>query len=165
VARIREQPAYAQLSERAREPGEPQPRASLDRAEQEQLQRRLDEQVREHFPDRGVQRVDLLQHGDDPSVEPGDLLVQVFTKETGETGPCRPGTGTTRRSSANFSARSQSSSPAPDTLNSSGPARTAARARAGTGSVPRQTIWPGASGTSPPLTSGSDPQTWRRWTR
>src|ERR1700733_8383089 len=32
LACIREQPAYAQLSERAREPGEPQLRAGLDRA-------------------------------------------------------------------------------------------------------------------------------------
>jgi hypothetical protein len=31
LARIREQPAYAQLSERPREPGEPQARAGPDR--------------------------------------------------------------------------------------------------------------------------------------
>jgi hypothetical protein len=76
LARIREQPAYAQLSEQPREPGEPQPRAGLDRAALDQLQRRLDGQVREHFPVGGVQRVTLLQYGDDPSVEPGDLLVR-----------------------------------------------------------------------------------------
>ena len=35
------------------------------------------------FPDGGVHRVALLQYGDDPSVEPGDLLVQVFIEETG----------------------------------------------------------------------------------
>jgi hypothetical protein len=84
MARVREQSAYAQLSEQAREPGEPRPRAGLDRAVLDQLQRRLDEQVREHFPDGGVQRVALLQHGDDPSVEPGDLLVRVFIEEAGE---------------------------------------------------------------------------------
>jgi hypothetical protein len=84
VARIREQPAYAQLSERARKPGEPQPRAGLDRAALDQLQRRLDEQVREHFPDGGVRQVALLQHGDDPSVEPGDLLVRVLIEEARE---------------------------------------------------------------------------------
>jgi hypothetical protein len=32
LARIREQPAHAQLSERAREPGEPRARPALDRA-------------------------------------------------------------------------------------------------------------------------------------
>ena len=84
LARIREQPAYAQLSERAREPGEPRARAGLDRAALDQLQTRLDEQVKEHFPDGGVQRVALLQHGDDPSVEPGDLLARVFIEEAGE---------------------------------------------------------------------------------
>ena len=84
LARIREQPAYARLSERARGPGEPRARAALDRAALDQLQTRLGEQVREHFPDGGVQRVALLQHGDDPSVEPGDLLARVFIEEAGE---------------------------------------------------------------------------------
>src|SRR6202050_4848507 len=65
LARIREQPAYAQLSERPREAGEARARAGLDRAALDQLQRRLDGQVREHFPDGGVQRVTLLQYGDD----------------------------------------------------------------------------------------------------
>lgn len=50
----------------------------------DQLQTRLGEQVKEHFPDGGVQRVALLQHGDDPSVEPGDLLARVFIEEAGE---------------------------------------------------------------------------------
>jgi hypothetical protein len=76
LARIRERPAYAQLSERAREPGEPQPSAGLARAARDQLQHTLDGQVREHFPDGGVQRVALMQYGDDSSVEPGDLLVR-----------------------------------------------------------------------------------------
>jgi len=84
LARIREQPAHAQLSERAREPGEPRARAGADRAALDQLQSRLGEQVREHFPDGGVQRVALLQHGDDSSVEPGSLLARVFIQEAGE---------------------------------------------------------------------------------
>ena len=41
LARIREQPAYARLSERAREPGEPRAWAALDRAAIDQLQTRL----------------------------------------------------------------------------------------------------------------------------
>jgi len=87
LTRIREQPAYATLSERAREPGQPQPRAGLDPAARDQLQSRLDAQVKEHFPDGGVQRVALLQYGDDPSVEPGDLLVRVFLEEAEEEPP------------------------------------------------------------------------------
>ncbi|MGD0560550.1 MAG: hypothetical protein ABSA93_36980, partial [Streptosporangiaceae bacterium] len=80
----REQPTYAKLSERAWKLGESQVRAGLDRAVQDQSQGRLDELVKEHFPDDGVQRVALLQHGDDPWVEPGDLLVRVFIDEAGE---------------------------------------------------------------------------------
>ncbi len=44
--------------------------------------RRLEEQfgelVRERFPDAPVQRVALLQHGDDPEAEPGQLVARVF---------------------------------------------------------------------------------------
>jgi hypothetical protein len=84
LARVREQPAYAWLGERAREPGEPQPSAGLERAALDQLQSTLDEQVKRDFPDGGVQRVALLQHGDAPSVGPGALLVRVFIEEAGE---------------------------------------------------------------------------------
>jgi hypothetical protein len=87
LARIREQPAYAQLSERAQEPGGLQPSAGLERAARDQLQSRLDEQLKAHFPDGGVQRIALLQHGDDPSIEPGDLLVRVFIEEAEEAPP------------------------------------------------------------------------------
>jgi hypothetical protein len=85
LARIRDQLAEAPFSEREREPGESQPRAGLDRAALDQLQRGLDDQVREQFPHAGVQRVTLLQHGDDPRVEPGDLLVRVFIEAAGDT--------------------------------------------------------------------------------
>jgi hypothetical protein len=84
LARVRQQPAYAQLSARPREPGEPRARTGLDRAVLDQLQTTLDEQTKEHFPGGGVQRIALLQHGDDPSVEPGDLLARVFIEQAGE---------------------------------------------------------------------------------
>ena len=84
LARVREQPAYAANSERAGPPGGPWARAGLDRAALDQLQRRLEDQVREHFPDGGVRRVALLQHGDDPAVEPGGLLARVFIEEAEE---------------------------------------------------------------------------------
>jgi hypothetical protein len=54
---------------------------------QDGLQTELDERVKEHFPDGEVQRVALLQYGDDPWVEPGDLLVRVFIEEAGEDPP------------------------------------------------------------------------------
>jgi Arc/MetJ-type ribon-helix-helix transcriptional regulator len=84
LARLREQPTDTQLSARSREPGEPRARAALDRAVLDQLQTTLDEQMKEHFPDRAAQRIALLQHGDDPSVEPGDLLARVFIEEAEE---------------------------------------------------------------------------------
>ena len=43
--------------------------------------------MKEHFPDGGVQRVALLQYGDDPSVEPGDLLIRVSLEEAAEDPP------------------------------------------------------------------------------
>jgi hypothetical protein len=55
----------------------------MDRAALDAMQSKLDEQVKEHFPGGGVQRVVLLQHGDDPQVEPGGLWVRVFIKMAG----------------------------------------------------------------------------------
>jgi hypothetical protein len=55
----------------------------MERAALDALQSNLEEQVKEHFPDGGVQRVALLQHGDDPQVEPGSLWVRVFFKVAG----------------------------------------------------------------------------------
>jgi hypothetical protein len=55
----------------------------MERAALDGLQSKLEEQVKEHFPDGGVQRVALLQFGDDPQIEPGDLWVRVFFKVAG----------------------------------------------------------------------------------
>ena len=55
----------------------------MDRAALDALQSKLEEQVKEHFPDDGVQRVVLLQHGDDPQVEPGGLWVRVLVEVAG----------------------------------------------------------------------------------
>jgi hypothetical protein len=55
----------------------------MERAALDALQSKLDEQVKEHFPDGGVQRVVLLQHGDDPQVEPGGLWVRIFVRVAG----------------------------------------------------------------------------------
>jgi hypothetical protein len=84
MARVREQSAYARLSEQARESGEPEPPTGLDRAALDQRQRTLDEQVKARFPDGEVERVALLRHGDDPSIEPGDLVVRVVIAEAAD---------------------------------------------------------------------------------
>jgi hypothetical protein len=48
------------------------------------LAARLDEQVKERFPDSGVQRVEVLGYGDDPVVEPGGMLVLVHVLVGGD---------------------------------------------------------------------------------
>ena len=55
----------------------------MEQAALDGLQSKLEQQVKEHFPDGGVQRVALLQYGDDPQIEPGDLWVRVFFKVAG----------------------------------------------------------------------------------
>ena len=35
------------------------------------IQQMINDEVKERFPDGAVRRVELLQHGDDPAVEPG----------------------------------------------------------------------------------------------
>lgn len=55
----------------------------MERAALETLASKLEEQVKGHYPDGDVQRVALVQYGDDPEVEPGGLWVRVFFKLTG----------------------------------------------------------------------------------
>ncbi len=55
----------------------------MERTELEHLQAQLDRMIRKHFPDDGVRRVSVLQYGDDPGVEPGELLVRVFIVASG----------------------------------------------------------------------------------
>jgi hypothetical protein len=84
LARIREQPAYVELTERFRGRGELDARSGMDLAVRDQLQGRLDARVKERFPDARVQRVTLVRYGDDPGVEPGDLVVRVVIGQAGE---------------------------------------------------------------------------------
>ncbi|HEY1664944.1 MAG TPA: hypothetical protein VGG54_04575 [Trebonia sp.] len=164
LARIREQSAYAQLSERPREPGEPRARAAPEGAVLDQLQTRLDEQVKEHFPDGGVQRVALLQHGDDPSVEPGDLLARVFIEETEEAPSHRAWHRDHETMIGELQHELEEQLPGASHLEFwFGENGRQGKIRHRLGSP--QTIQPRASRTSPRLTSGSDPRTWRCWTR
>jgi hypothetical protein len=39
---------------------------------------RVEKHVRSVFPDGAINRVQVLEHGDDPAVEPGDIAVRVF---------------------------------------------------------------------------------------
>ena len=50
----------------------------MERAEQDQLERVINHELKERFAAGSVQRAALLQHGDDPAIGPGELMVRVF---------------------------------------------------------------------------------------
>lgn len=62
----------------------------MDQTELEQLAQRLDREVRERFTGAPIQQVEVLRHGDDPEVEPGQLLVRVVIEASGSEDERRP---------------------------------------------------------------------------
>ena len=56
----------------------------MDQAELEQIQRVINHEMRDRFALGSAQRAVLLQHGDDPAIEPGQLMVRVFLPPPGE---------------------------------------------------------------------------------
>ena len=50
----------------------------MERAEQAMVERVINHEMQERFAAGAVQRAVLLQHGDDPAIEPGQLMVRVF---------------------------------------------------------------------------------------
>jgi len=56
----------------------------VDQAEVEQIQRVINHEMRDRFALGSAQRAVLLQHGDDPAIEPGQLMVRVFLPPPGE---------------------------------------------------------------------------------
>ena len=57
----------------------------MDRTALDRLESQVGEQVRARFPG-AVRQVILMQHGDDPVVEPGELMVRVVIEAPGEAG-------------------------------------------------------------------------------
>ena len=55
----------------------------MDRNVLDVIQRELDDEAKTRFPGGAVRQVVLLQHGDDPQVEPGDLWVRVIPAADG----------------------------------------------------------------------------------
>jgi hypothetical protein len=43
-----------------------------------QIQQKIDEEIRARIPDGGIERVEVLQYGDDPVVEPGELAIRIY---------------------------------------------------------------------------------------
>lgn len=58
----------------------------MDQDTGDHLQALLDQQIKERFPDGSIDRVELLRYGDDPSIEPGKLLVRVCVPAPAESG-------------------------------------------------------------------------------
>jgi hypothetical protein len=58
----------------------------VERTELDQLERVVEREIKARFPRGTVHRVAVLQHGDDPVIEPGELLVRVFIPA-----PAQPG--------------------------------------------------------------------------
>src|ERR1022692_230365 len=58
--------------------------AAVDQAELEQIQRALNHEMRDRFADGAVQRAVLLQPGDDPAIESGQLMVRVILPPPGD---------------------------------------------------------------------------------
>ena len=50
----------------------------MEQAEIDRLRQELDGEVRRRFPDAPIQGVEVLQYGDDPEIEPGQLLGRVL---------------------------------------------------------------------------------------
>ena len=50
----------------------------MEEAEIERLRQEFDGEVRRRFPDAPIQRVEVLQYGDDPEIEPGQLLGRIL---------------------------------------------------------------------------------------
>ena len=92
--RFRELPAYEGVRERVRDAdalrdefsagdGSPTRAAGTGREVLDALQREIDDEAKIRFPDGAVHRVLLLQYGDDPEIEPGDLWVRVIPAADG----------------------------------------------------------------------------------
>ena len=56
----------------------------MDEAAVEHVQRILDEQIKGRFPEGTIERVVLLQYGDDPVVEPGQYVIRVIAAAGGD---------------------------------------------------------------------------------
>jgi hypothetical protein len=58
----------------------------MERAEQAMVERVINHEMQERFGAGAERRAVLLQHGDDPAIEPGQLLVRVFVEASDEPG-------------------------------------------------------------------------------
>jgi hypothetical protein len=57
----------------------------MEQAELDSLRQQFDEEVRRRFPGAPIERAEVLQYGDDPEIEPGQLLARVVVDPQGAT--------------------------------------------------------------------------------
>src|ERR1700751_3645428 len=50
----------------------------MEQAALDNLQQLIEDEIKTRFPGAAIERVRILQYGDDPVVEPGELAVRVF---------------------------------------------------------------------------------------
>jgi hypothetical protein len=55
----------------------------MERANLDRIQEQFEQEVSKRFPGAPVQRVAILQYGDDPEIEPGELLARVYLEGSG----------------------------------------------------------------------------------
>ncbi len=56
----------------------------MEQDEKERLERGAEEELNRQFGDGTVQKVEVLQYGDEPVIEPGQAMVRVILTPTGE---------------------------------------------------------------------------------
>jgi hypothetical protein len=56
----------------------------MERAELDRLQEQFGQMVRERFPGAPIERAVVLGYGDDPEIEPGQLVARVYLEAGGE---------------------------------------------------------------------------------
>jgi hypothetical protein len=69
----------------------------MEQAEVERLRQQFDDGVRRRFPDAPIERIEVLQYGDDPGIEPGQLLGRIVIQAPGEGGADEGGDDKERR--------------------------------------------------------------------
>ena len=56
----------------------------MEQAELDRIRQQFAEEVRRRMPGAPIERIEVLQHGDDPEVEPGQLLARVVVEAPAE---------------------------------------------------------------------------------
>ena len=57
----------------------------MEQAQLDSLRQKFDEEVRTRFPGAPIERTEVLQYGDDPEIEPGQVLARVVVDPQGAT--------------------------------------------------------------------------------